>query len=191
MRRFQQWFRRIFLPQIDHKPPSCHFCFATMIAAAGLCVPFMIAGTAAHAAVIDFSTAAGYSDGNLDAQPSGGTYEWDVSWDAGDWKVVGETAEITSDTASWRQARWTEAFGGTTISQSANLTFSRSVETPTATKTLFYLGITELPVQGGKAASVGIRQLNSGSDEYALFLFENVGTQTTGPLQVLPGRRSD
>jgi hypothetical protein len=74
-----------------------HFSFATTIATALLWVPFMIAGTAAHAAVIDFSTAAGYSDGNLDAQPSGGTYEWDVSWDASDWKVVGERAEITSE----------------------------------------------------------------------------------------------
>jgi hypothetical protein len=112
----------------DLEIPVFNFSFATMLATAGLCVPFMIAATAAHAAVIDFSTASGYSDGNLDAQPSGGTDTWDVSWDASDWKVVGERAEITSSTASWRQARWTEAFGGTTISQSANLTFTRSVE---------------------------------------------------------------
>jgi hypothetical protein len=135
------------------------------------------AAFAAQATVITFDTADGYpANGNLDGQPTGGTYTWDVDFDAGDWKVVNETAQITSSTDAFRVARWTEAFSGTNLSQTANLTFTRTVESPAAAKSLFYMGINELAIRGGKSASVAIRQL-TGSDQYQLFFFENVGTQ--------------
>jgi hypothetical protein len=142
----------------------------------GVFVVGLAASLAAHATVIDFTVAEGYADGNLDNKPSGGTYTWDVDWDASDWKVVNETAQITSGTANFRSARWTEAFSGANITQSASLTFTRTVETPAASKSLFFIGINELTVRGGKSALIGIRQL-TGSDQYALFFFENVGTQ--------------
>jgi hypothetical protein len=138
------------------------------------------AAFAAQATVITFDTADGYpANGNLDGQPSSGTFEWDVDFNASNWKVVDGSAQITSLTPNFQGARWTESFGGTNIAQSANLTFTRTVEAPTDSKSLFFVGINELAVLGGKSASVAIRQINTGSDIYQLYFFENVGTQDT------------
>jgi hypothetical protein len=134
------------------------------------------ASIAAHATMIDFTVLEGYATGNLDAQKStGSAYEWDVDWNASTWKVASQTAQITSSTPNFQSARWTEAFSGTNITQSANLTFTRTAESLTAAKALFSLGINQLAVYGGKSASVSIRQMTA-NDTYQLFFYEALGT---------------
>lgn len=133
------------------------------------------ASLTAHATVITFDAADGYADGNLNGQPSGGTYEWDASNISGTWKVVDGSAQITSDTPGFLAAVWTESLGGTTITQSANLTFTRTVESPTDfANGLFYVGISNLATQGGKTALVGIQQME-GNDLFRLQFRKNVG----------------